>query len=309
MPTKRDVRSSLKIGKAMAEVALKQQRKATLTRKRALAELLKKAPKAEAAPVAAIAPMAAVSAGVLIAEGDSWFDYPLNDVLSMLDELHGYDVESVSHRGDSVEEMAYGGGQLRAFASRVEKVLRTGTKPKAILLSGGGNDVAGDEFAMLLNHAVSGRPGLNDSIVTGVVDERVHDAYATILQAITQVCQGLIGQTVPIIVHGYAYAVPDGRGFLGGFWFLPGPWLEPGFRQKGYEKMADRKPIVISIIDRFNAMLARLTSHPQFSHVKHVDLRGVLSNGSNYKSDWDNELHPTPNGFKKVAQKFKDAIG
>src|SRR5688500_10522663 len=47
------------------------------------------------------------TAGVLIAEGDSWFDYPLNDVLRLLEDDYGYDVESVAHKGDCVEDMAY----------------------------------------------------------------------------------------------------------------------------------------------------------------------------------------------------------
>src|SRR5688572_3559393 len=45
--------------------------------------------------------------GILVAEGDSWFDYPFNDVLSMLEDEHGFDIESVSHKGDTVEDMAY----------------------------------------------------------------------------------------------------------------------------------------------------------------------------------------------------------
>ena len=34
------------------------------------------------------------TAGFLIAAGDSWFDYPWHDVLRMLEDHHGYDVES-----------------------------------------------------------------------------------------------------------------------------------------------------------------------------------------------------------------------
>ena len=52
-------------------------------------------------------------------------------------------------------------GQLDDFARSLERVLRSGTAPKAILLSGGGNDVAGDAFAMLINHKLSPSPGLN----------------------------------------------------------------------------------------------------------------------------------------------------
>ena len=117
---------------------------------------------------------------MLVAEGDSWFDYPLHDILSMLEDEHGYDVESVAHKGDRVEEMAYADGQLVEFSRRIEKLLRNRKVPKAILLSGGGNDIAGDEFGMLLNHAVSPIPGLNESIVAGVIDQRIRTAYNTI---------------------------------------------------------------------------------------------------------------------------------
>jgi lysophospholipase L1-like esterase len=204
--------------------------------------------------------------------------------------------------------MAYADGQLDAFSRRVEKVLRSGVKPTAILLSGGGNDVAGDEFGMLLNHAMSGIPGLNSSVVTGVIDERVHDAYATILQAITAVCQQQIGATVPILVHGYDYPVADGRGFLGGAWLLPGPWLDPGFRQKGYGTMATRVPIVVELIDRFNAMLKAVAGRAPFAHVRYVDLRGTLATGPTYRQWWANELHPTRQGFEAVTAKFVVAL-
>src|SRR5258708_98585 len=53
--------------------------------------------------------------GLLVAEGDSWFDYPLHDVLSMLEDEHGFDVESVAHKGDTVEDMAYSDGQFDDF--------------------------------------------------------------------------------------------------------------------------------------------------------------------------------------------------
>src|SRR5437016_3412602 len=64
------------------------------------------------------------SSGLLVAEGDSWFDYPMHDILSMLEDDHGYDVESVAHKGDRVEDMAYSGGQFEEFARRLEKLLR-----------------------------------------------------------------------------------------------------------------------------------------------------------------------------------------
>lgn len=311
MTKKPSTRRAQSIGKAMAEHALQRRRKAARLRQKALAKIetpvthgLASGPKG----MLAKGPVAHTSAGVLIAEGDSWFDYPFHDVLSDLEDLHGYDVESVAHKGDTVEDMAYSGGQLDDFSRRLEKVLRTGVKPRAILLSGGGNDVAGDEFPILLNHAHSGIAGLNESIVAGVIDVRMRDAFVTILSAITAVCQQQIGARVPIIVHGYDYPVPDGRGVLGGWGPLPGPWLQPGLRRKGYVDGAPSQRLCSDLIDRFNAMLGALAGSPPFAHVHHLDLRNTLSHGPSYRTDWANELHPSPSGFERVTKSFAALI-
>lgn len=308
MATKPTLRNAIAVGKSMAADTLKRRRKAARTRQKALAQAKARVTRTVVAsgPKSLIAkgPVAHVSAGVLIAEGDSWFDYPFADVLSELEDSHGFDVESVAHKGDNVEDMAYSGGQLDEFTRRVEKVLRSGATPRAILLSGGGNDVAGDEFAMLINHASSNIAGLNDAIVSGIIEERVRNAYATILSAITSICVEKLGHPVPIVVHGYDYPVPDGRGYSGGGGPLPGPWFEPGFRRKGYAEITVRKKICSDLIDRFNAMLESFAGKAPFAHVRYLDLRGTLPTDANYKTWWDNELHPTRKGFREVARKF-----
>jgi hypothetical protein len=308
MPRIQNTARARATGQAMAQDALKRRRAAMKSRQEALAsrpDLAARHQKlSDTAKIRLV--RRATSAGVVVAEGDSWFDYPFNDVLKHLEDFYAYDVEAVSHRGDNVEDMAYSDGQLDEFSRRIEKVLRTGVEPKAILLSGGGNDLAGDEFAVILNHASSSIPGLNGDIVSGVV-ERLQDAYVTILTAITAVCQGQIGRAVPIIIHGYDYPVPDGRGVFGG-WPFPGPWLEPGFRRKGYEKMTARMPLMIKLIDHFNAMLRRVSRLPTFPHVRYLDLRGTLPTGATYEEWWDNELHPTKRGFRAVTAKFAAAI-
>jgi len=247
------------------------------------------------------------SRGVLVAEGDSWFDYPFYDVLKKLDYDFGWDIESVAHRGDSVESMAYDGGQLADFVGAVQRVVRRGDVPHAILVSGGGNDVAGDGFAMLLNHRSSPVYGFNPAVLDGVVQTRIRVAYTTMLSAVTAACQSLLGATVPILLHGYDYPVADGRGFLGGWGPLPGPWLEPGFLQKGYDDLAERVAITRDLIDRMYAMLDAVVALPAFAHVQVVDLRNSLSTdlvNDRYKVWWGNELHPTQQGFTKVAGLF-----
>lgn len=246
--------------------------------------------------------------GLLVAEGDSWFDYPFHDVLTMLEDEHGFDVESVAHKGDTVEDMAYSGGQFDDFARLLEKVLRQGRVPDAILLSGGGNDIAGDEFAMLLNHAASGLPPINDDVVRGVIDVRTRNAYAFLISGLGEIAMRMLNRQIPVIVHGYDCPVPDGRGFLGGFGFLPGPWLQPGFQQKGFSNLDANTAVVGKLIDTFNAMLGQLARSQGFEHVRYVDLRRTLSHAAGYKRDWANELHPTRSGFSLVAAKIAGAV-
>lgn len=315
----KSMKAALEAGEMMAAETLKTRNKALKTRKKVLAALKK--PSVAARGVrAAVAPrlLAAVggpaNAGVLVAEGDSWFDYPFNDVLSLLEDDYGYRVEEVAHRGDRVEDMAYSGGQLAHFTRKIERVIQDGALPKAILLSGGGNDVAGDTFEFLLNHARSPKRGLNEQMVKEIVDKRIMHAYITILCAVTNVCENRLGRKIRILVHGYDYAVADGRGFMGGKWILPGPWLEPGFRAKGYEEvkkyqdLKERIAIVTILIKRLNTMLKKVCRLSAFQHVKHVNLQGLLPNDRNYKTWWANELHPTRKGFDLVTRKIATAI-
>lgn len=246
--------------------------------------------------------------GVLIAEGDSWFDYPMQDVLRLLEDDYLFDVESVAHMGDCVEDMAHSKGQFEEFARRLEKLLSEGKVPRAILVSGGGNDIAGDEFAILLNHATSSLPPLNEDILRGLVDVRLQAAYASILSGLTAIANSYLGRPIPIITHGYDYPIPDGRGFAGGWWKLPGPWLKPGFQRKGHEDMAQNMVVLVQLIDRFNTMLAAVSALPQFAHVHYLDLRGTLNHDGTYKQHWANELHPNATGFDLVTKKFADVI-
>jgi hypothetical protein len=331
MATAADIQKAIDAGRRSAEIVIKardgilMQRTAAITKVHAQRTLRLnispvRAPEPTPPPPppggAARIAMAAPNLGpqghsTLIAEGDSWFDYPGDDVLRILEDQHGYEVESVAHMGDKVEEMAYTGGQLDKLTRLIEKVIRDGRKPRAILLSGGGNDLAGDEFGLLLNHANSPVRGLNQSIVSGVIDERIKLAYAKIIAQVTFVCESRVNARLPLLVHGYDYPIPDGRGFMGGWWLLPGPWLEPGFREKGFEDLKERISITKTLIDRFNNMLMDLATSRGMEHVHYVDLRNTLKVSDiedEYVPDWANELHPTPSGFEKVTQKFVNVL-
>ena len=261
-------------------------------------------------PAAPVASAQVQTAGFLVAAGDSWFDYPLHDVIKLLEDNYGYNVESAAHHGDPIESMAYQGGQLDKFARCLEKVLARGVTPKAVLFSGGGDDIAGREFGMLLNNATSTIGGWNSEIVDGVLSQRILTAYHSMLSSINALCQKYMQKNLPIIIHGYDYPVPDGRGFLGG-WPFPGPWLEPGFREKLFTDLAKNVGLMRDVIDKFNDMLAQLAKDPASGKVSYLDLRNTLSTrlaGDAYQQWWANELHPTEQGFNAVTDKFASAL-
>jgi hypothetical protein len=273
-----------------------------------------------AAGAPAVAPQTATkseqTAGYLLAVGDSWFDYPIHDVLTKLDDNYGYNIESSAHKGDPIEAMVSHVGQLDKFARCMDKIVGLGATPKAVLVSGGGDDIAGDEFGRLINNIDLSIAGWNDQVLAGVIDTRIASAYRMMFASINALCQKELGRTFPVLVHGYDYPVPDGRGFLGGWGPLPGPWLKPGFDEKLFVDIAATTQMMVVLIDRFNTMLQNLVRGPGFENVRYVDLRGTLSNApGNYKDWWANELHPTgggflggSDGFAAVAAKFQAVL-
>lgn len=252
-------------------------------------------------------------AGLLVAEGDSWYDYPLFDVLQQLEGRYNYKIESVARAGDTLESMVYDRGQIATLALKLSRLASVEPKqvPTAILLSGGGNDVAGAELSLLLNHAQSELPVLNESIVSGVLDTRVRMSYLTLIESITQLSRRYFDRTIPVLIHGYDFPVTDGRGYLGGWWILPGPWFKPFFERKGYSDLQANTNTVRTLVTRFNSILENIPSTPGYEHVCYVKVVGTLLSvtaANQYRDHWNDELHPTRQGFRLVADRFQNAL-
>ncbi len=297
------------IGKQKAEAAIAARQDGE--RRRALALSRMSRPLSLQSRVVGAAPLSdahAASAGFLVAAGDSWFDYPFHNVLTILHDDYGYNVESTSNNGDAMESIAYLGGQIDGLSRMFQKVVSQGARPKAVMLSGGGDDIAGKEFGMLLNNRNSAIAGWNSDVLKGVIEDRIAAAYVVMLNAIDRLSNQFAKRTLPILVHGYDYPVPDGRGFLGGWGPLPGPWLQPGFREKNFDDLQETTALMRATIDQFNDMLLEVTAQPEFSHVHYVNLRGVLKTDADYRDWWANELHPTERGFQAVTARFAQVL-
>jgi lysophospholipase L1-like esterase len=252
----------------------------------------------------------------LLAEGDSWFDYPPHrDVIDWLKADWGYNIENVAKAGSSAYAMAYGPDDdgfwdfLNRDPSQLDECVRLLEKhrPDGFLLSAGGNDIAGPEFVILVNHILAQPSGLNKKVLLGVIEDSLRPAYDHIIQVIRAKANQIGLGDIPIFLHGYAYPFPDGRGVLGRFPWNVGPWFDPSFSLKGYPRGSDadlklRRAVTNELMDGFNAMVAKIAT--DYAKVHYIDLRPLLKN----IGDWSNELHPTVDSFKAVAKTFHETI-
>ena len=258
----------------------------------------------------------------LLAQGDSWFDYPPGtDLIDCLHSDHGHTITNIAVAGSTLNDEAYGPVPREMFGlpfgpkqsndpDRItELVHRIQTdKPQALLLSAGGNDIAGDEFFSFINNAKSGLVSVNQEVLDGVVNGTFRAAYEYLITiALAAAKDAAI--TMPVFTHGYDYPWPDGRGLISFIGWKVGPWFDDTFNHKNYpnRNTADlkvRHDIVAGFIDAVNTMLTSLAAKTCRPEVFHVNFTGTLSS----PADWANELHPGNAGFRALADKIDLAL-
>jgi lysophospholipase L1-like esterase len=244
---------------------------------------------------------------LIIGLGDSWFHYFAIDVFDVLNEEYGLDAVSLAREGTPLQALAEDPDQLIQLAALLADSSARGRPPRAILLSAGGNDVVSPNLELLLRLA-PGAPVLDPALAAEWVDINLREALTEVLDAITRLCIRHLGAPVPILIHGYDDPVPDGRGLIGTAWRV---WLKTGFEARGYRYQ--QPPVeciqaMSQLITRFCAMQRSVAGLARFrGHVHAVDLRGVLSS-KDYRADWGNELHPTPDGFRRVTKAIVQAL-
>jgi hypothetical protein len=239
---------------------------------------------------------------VMLAHGDSWFDYPLSgNGLSLWDtdiiaHLRGMGkinpiILNISHYGDATtSEMSFP-KQERLISSLQDSAnwMESG-RPDAILFSGGGNDVVGDQFCIYVNYALPGATGLN----TGRFEKALSAVQASYLDLFA--FRDRYAPGVPIIGHCYDFPIPNGIHPA-----CAGPWLKPSLDYCGWD-LPHGTEIVRTALSDFKTMLLGLAAHA-INNFSAVDTQGALA-----AADWANELHPYPNGFKALAEKFAAAL-
>ena len=240
----------------------------------------------------------------ILAEGDSWFEYPLplthgDGVIYQLQRLLGYGIANMAHHGLEVE-------QMMGLSIRQEIISRL-TDPQvrfdALLFSGGGNDIVGDQFCIWLRDAPPLVPPAE------MLDLSAVNSVLAILEAefreLVDIRDQFSPQTV-IFVHAYDFPPITGKGVCG-----EGPWLKPSL-DYAYKHLGVANPdpndefvIVKTLMQMFGAMLNRVATDPKVQRFVVVPTQGTLTPSN---SDWQNEIHPSAAGFAKIAQEFQASL-
>jgi hypothetical protein len=233
----------------------------------------------------------------ILAEGDSWFDYPVpffgGGIIPRLQSRLGVPILNLAAAGDETRFML-GVEQLKKLSANLMNGCPAGGPWDLLLFSGGGNDIVGDPMALWIAPWDAGKTPqqhlLSDRFDAALV--LVRAAYENLIALRNQ-----LSPSTHLIFHAYDYAIPDGRGIC-----HLGPWLKPTFDLRGFSSRQAAQSVVKTMIDKFAAMLDSLA---QTQKVTFIRTPGRLSPAP---SSWHNELHPSRDGFNMFAQLFHDQV-
>jgi hypothetical protein len=262
----------------------------------------------------------------LLAVGDSWFDYPLNDYghfasnQAIIGEV-GTQLLSMGNPPPNVLSHAFYGLSTTAMLTyqRQEKILSDLTDPSqwnngitadGILVSAGGDDVIGDSFAIYLDYQSGGLDTVRFQGILNSVQASYLDLFA--LRDIAAAEVKIDPKQMPIFGHCYDYAIPNGVP-AGSPIPLSGPWLQPSLNFAGYN-YNEGLTIVQTAIDAFKQKLKDLATDTVTLPGKTtnnfilIDTTGTLTRSNALPNGWANELHPYTEGFTLLAAKFLAAL-
>jgi hypothetical protein len=227
---------------------------------------------------------------VIICEGDSWFDHPfLQDIPTQLFSAFHYCVLHSNQPGKLLSESV----SEREFLVP----LKDFRKPqiKALLLSGGGNDLINwhktDAYSSIFKPATSNNP-------RDFIDfSQLGDALEELTNYFDQIAALLSSAGVPqlpVLIHCYDHIRPASYGHS----LFKGTWIEPqleaiGAKPELYSAIAEHLQREWTLA--YRAFCTRRGWH-------FIDASGIVRNR------WYDEIHPHSRPFYEIACRFKDVL-
>jgi N-acetylmuramoyl-L-alanine amidase len=245
---------------------------------------------------------------VLVAEGDSWFEFPLL-VREIIDQLENdYLIWSIGAAGDTAQNMVYG----RAEYPKALEDLRQDVR--GFLFSAAGNDIIGEDpktqkpvLLELLNDYNGNISDIEGHINKELLEDKMSFLKRAYTDVINKIRHDLGFERLPIFIHGYDYAIPypcAGNDPRNPIHAKKNQWLGKPLDQRKIMDPTLRHNIIKYMIDRLYKMLNEISGDPTQTGVWLVNCRGSMPD----ITDWIDEIHGTSDGFKKVAVQFAKVI-
>ena len=253
--------------------------------------------------------VAAAAPDAIFGWGDSWLSYRVltgqRNLMRYLGD-HGFQpvpANPFSESGMKLATMAARSSDDSVYAM-LEEILGSGIRLKAIVLSAGGNDCVKNALLQYVRHKSTGQR--IDQAAWNLHLQTLLGHANTIVNNLRAVCNR-VKMEVPIVLHGYDHPVADGR-FL--FGLSTKAWLKGWLQDTLAYDLLESTAIMKDLIDGLNGM------QEQVANTVHVDLSGTLREtfgaglsdqqwaAGAHKQAWENELHPTAEGFAALAARL-----
>lgn len=284
---------------------------------------------------------------VILAEGDSWFNYPvlLSDVIDWISMEDNLAVYSLASGGDWLMNMI----SAKKYIEHLSII-----NPDVFLISGGGNDLVGsNRLAAMVdptgnsleyNHNIwaqsliaaagqrSNPPLFTEDRFKNGLKYISKDFFALLMFFHLQysfIFTGILegGPDVKvrpkfggikIITQGYDYALASKNKAFGINplkWYRPfarlflghGTWIKQPLELRGIADKAVQRDVIYAMIFLFNEMM--ITTGDIFNHgPSGIRVSHIDSREVMGAEGWTDELHPLPANFKRIGKTFIDCI-
>jgi lysophospholipase L1-like esterase len=245
----------------------------------------------------------------VLAKGDSWFSSGSFPVCNMLQQMR-------FSRSACILNLAIPGDTAAAMSERIQNWqdqfsfqvgVQDAPRWDAILISAGGNDMIN-----ALPHLIRG--GINfhhardyvDSEALFALEQGLVASYARIVSFRDR--EGSPNRGVPIFAHTYDYTAPScAPARFYDLVTIAGPWLSPQMRDIPGHLWS---PLSNYLLDCMANTLRLL--EVTLPNVVVIDTRGTLcsvrSETTRRCGDWQNEIHPSRAGYRKLAPVVASAV-
>lgn len=255
-----------------------------------------------------------------LAQGDSWFSIgsiPPSNTTNLFDGMCTSDI------GACAVNCARPGAQLSVMASTTRDpqfmAYLNGSQSRqwaGLLLSGGGNDLIAAAHQPPTNTAALRLFATQPEWTQTPGAERYlsNAGWQTFCAHLSAVFSNLLAERdrgenagMPIVMHTYDIAVPHNAAAGAGF----GPWLYPAMLDFGIPQ-AEWPAVSMALLDRLQTLIDHLAANTPDGSVHVVHGQGTLTpaqtTDTGSTADWQNEIHPTFQGYRKLSALWQPVL-